>query len=143
VGITHYPSAVPAYLVRHANAKGNQQSAGLADLLRDAEITRVVSSPAARCVETVAPLAEARHLTVETDRRLAEGGGAQECIDALLNGRSEGTVLCSHGDLIPKVIRRLVTAGMRTTDPNLSQKGSVWELEVVDGRVISGRYHAP
>jgi len=87
-----------------------------------------------------APWADAE---AQVDRRLAEGGEPQECIDALLNGRSDGTVLCSHGDLIPKVIRQLVSDGMRTKDPNLSQKGSVWVLEMVDGKVTSGRYNPP
>ena len=148
------------YLVRHAHAgnrsswdgidasrplspKGRQQAAGLQEWLADTTLARVISSPAARCTETVAPLAEAHDLAVETDLRLAEGGTAAACIEALLALAGDDAALCSHGDLIPKVIRQLRADGMATKDPNLSQKGSTWVLEVADGRVVSGRYQPP
>jgi phosphohistidine phosphatase SixA len=148
------------YLVRHAHAgnrsqwsgpdderpisaKGRQQSSGVMALLADATITRVSSSPAARCTETVAPLAEAHGLTVVVDKQLAEGSEPRPCIQTVLDPSSDGLVLCSHGDLIPKIIRRLSADGMRTNDPNLSQKGSIWVLEVDDGKVVSGRYLPP
>jgi len=156
----HYGFAVPVYLVRHAHAgnrsgwngddrsrpvssKGHLQAQGLREWLADEPVDRVISSPATRCVETVAPLAEDRGLTVETHRWLAEGGGARPCIEAILALGNGGVVLCSHGDLIPKVIRQLRADGMATNDPNLSQKGSTWVLEVDEGRVVSGRYQPP
>ena len=150
---------MPVYLVRHAHAgnrsgwdgddaarplspKGRQQADGLLDWLDGRTIDRVVSSPAARCRETVAPLADAHGLDIVDDPRLAEGGNARSCIDALVTSGGD-VVLCSHGDLIPKVIRQLRADGMHTKDPNLSQKGSTWVLEVEDGRVVAGRYHPP
>ena len=51
--------------------------------------------------------------------------------------------MSTHGDVIPQVIRRLIAAGMHTTDANISHKGSVWELEVRKGAVVAGRYHPP
>jgi phosphohistidine phosphatase SixA len=151
---------VPVYLVRHAHAgnrsswdgndaerplspKGRQQATGLLEWLVDKPLDRIISSPAARCTQTVEPLAAAHGLEVEPDSRLAEGGSAAACIKALLALSGRDVALCSHGDLIPKVIRQLRADGMRTKDPNLSQKGSTWVLEVVDGQVVSGRYHLP
>ena len=148
------------FLVRHAHAgnrsewggadvdrpispKGRQQAAGITALLADAGVRTVSSSPARRCIETVEPLAEVLGLTVVIDKRLSEGGEARPCIEALLDPSAEGLVLCSHGDLIPKVIRRLSADGMRTKDPNLSQKGSIWVLEVDDGKAVSARYIPP
>jgi hypothetical protein len=52
-------------------------------------------------------------------------------------------VVCSHGDLIPKMIRRLAADGMKTKDPNLSQKGSLWVISVEKGRAVKARYHPP
>jgi hypothetical protein len=52
-------------------------------------------------------------------------------------------VVVSHGDVIPKVIRRLTADGMRTKDANISQKGSWWTLQTNGGRFLRGRYHAP
>jgi 8-oxo-dGTP diphosphatase len=148
------------YLVRHAHAgnrsswagddaarplspKGRQQATALLEWLADRPITRVLSSPAARCTETVAPLADAFGLEVEVDPRLAEGEGTRTCIETILAADADDLVVCSHGDLIPKVIRQLRADGMDTKDPNLSQKGSTWVLEVVDGRVVAGRYRPP
>ena len=148
------------YLVRHAHAgnrsrwdgddsdrpissRGRVQSEGVAAFLADATITRIVSSPALRCVQTVEPVGAAHGLPVVADKVFAEGGDARPAIDLLLGSNGDGLVVCSHGDLIPKIIRRLSAEGMRTKDPNLSQKGSIWVLEVEDGKVVSGRYQSP
>ena len=70
------------YLVRHASAghrvswsgddllrplddRGRRQADGLVDQLRGREFKRIVSSPYARCVESVVPLAHARGMAVE------------------------------------------------------------------------------
>ena len=128
---------------RPVSAKGRHQAAGIIQLLDGAGVTSVRSSPATRCVETVEPLAAAHGLTVIVDPVLAEGGDAQACIQALLDPPVEGLVLCSHGDLIPKIIRRLSADGMRTKDPNLSQKGSIWVVELDGSRAVSARYLPP
>ena len=71
------------YLVRHAHAgdkrawqgpdrlrplsaAGRQEPHGLLTQLRDGRISRILSSPAVRCHQTVQPLAERRDLRVET-----------------------------------------------------------------------------
>src|SRR5215218_9244132 len=71
------------YLVRHAHAgdkrawqgpdsqrplstAGRQEAHGLLAHLRDYPISRIVSGPAVRCLQTVQPLAERRDLRVET-----------------------------------------------------------------------------
>jgi len=151
---------VPVYLIRHAHAgsrsgwegdddhrplspKGRYQTDGLVTWLRDESIDEVRSSPSIRCVETVEPLADGHGLTVVVDRSLHEGSDVDECIAAVLAASGQTLVLCSHGDLIPKVIRRLVAKGMRTKSPNLSQKGSAWVLEIVDGVPVSAVYQPP
>jgi 8-oxo-dGTP diphosphatase len=148
------------YLVRHAHAgsrsgwngdddrrplspKGRHQTAGLTAWLRDRPVDEVRSSPSTRCLETVEPLAESHGLEVEIDRSLAEGADVDRCIAMVLGASDRTLVLCSHGDLIPKVIRRLVAKGMRTSAPNLSQKGSAWVLEVADGEAVSADYQPP
>ncbi|GAA5532600.1 histidine phosphatase family protein [Deinococcus aluminii] len=70
-------------LVRHAKAEGQApeapltaegkaQAARLAEALAGVGITRIVSSPWKRAVETVRPLAERLGLEMETDVRLTE-----------------------------------------------------------------------
>jgi 8-oxo-dGTP diphosphatase len=148
------------YLVRHGHAgtrakwkgddadrplsnRGTDQAKYLAKLLGDRPITRVYSSPSRRCIDTVAPLAKQVHREVKTRDVLLEGADPDEAIAFLLDRAKQDPVVCSHGDLIPKVIRRLIGAGMRTDDANISQKGSVWEIEVEKGKAVRARYHAP
>ena len=78
------------YLVRHGHAgerghhdgpdverplseRGRRQAEGLLRALADERFVEVWSSPAVRCVQTVAPLAESRHLPVLHDDHLMEG----------------------------------------------------------------------
>jgi probable phosphoglycerate mutase len=53
-------------------ALGSAQSRALAGAFAQRAITRVISSPLARCVDTARPLAQALRLPVETDARLLE-----------------------------------------------------------------------
>lgn len=155
-----YRAAVPAYLVRHAHAgspkdwegddldrplssKGRAQAEQLTELLRERPIGRIVSSPARRCIETVEPLAVVTGSEVEQSTALLEGADPDEAVELLLKLATSDGVLVSHGDLIPKILRRLIAEGMRTDDPAISQKGSVWVIEVDSGRPVRGRYHPP
>ena len=80
----------PIYLLRHAKAKdrenwteldhlrpltkaGWRQAEALIDLYANQELTRLLSSPYVRCVQSLEPLAKARGLPVETADGLAEG----------------------------------------------------------------------
>ncbi len=119
------------------------QTEGLTRWLADQTVDEVRSSPSVRCRETVEQLAKGHGLTVTVDRSLGEGSDVDECIAAVLDASNRTLVLCSHGDLIPKVIRRLVAKGMRTKAPNLSQKGSAWVVEIVDGEPVSAVYQPP
>ncbi len=150
------------YLVRHADAKGRsawegadrlrpltkkglQQSVGLVDLLSAANIRRILSSPAVRCVDTVKPLASARDLPVEVTDDLKEGADLKAAL-ALLEasaGKKGDSVLCLHGDLIPEMLRRLAKQGVKLEDTARWAKGSTWVLSAVDGQIVSGRYLDP
>jgi phosphohistidine phosphatase SixA len=151
--------AVPIYLVRHGDAgsrarwagddnlrplsgKGRRQAAWLSEQLAERPVCRLFSSPSRRCIETLEPLAARRGLTVEVVHLLDENGGAKEALKFLLTHAAENPVACSHGDVIPKVLRRLHAAGMRATDGNTAAKGSMWEIDIdADGDVRSGIYH--
>ena len=50
-------------------------------------ISRIASSPATRCIETVAPLARALGLEVEADNRLAEGADPRLVLELVLAAR--------------------------------------------------------
>jgi phosphohistidine phosphatase SixA len=88
--------------LRPLDARGRRESAELAELLRPLGLRRVVSSPYARCVQTVEPLAAALGVPVERDDRLAEGAGRAAI--ALLE--EEGVVSCTHGDVVHELVDR-------------------------------------
>lgn len=88
--------------LRPLDARGLRESAELVELLRPLGVRRVVSSPYARCVQTVEPLAAALGVPVELDDRLAEGSGRAAI--ALLE--EDGVVSCTHGDVIHELLDR-------------------------------------
>jgi 8-oxo-dGTP diphosphatase len=93
--------------LRPLDARGRLQAAALVDLLRPLGVTRVVSSPYVRCLETVQPLAAALDVPVEPDDRLAEGAG----LAALELVREPGVVCCTHGDIVEAVLGRGLKKG--------------------------------
>jgi 8-oxo-dGTP diphosphatase len=116
----------PLLLVRHASAgdrdawsgddrarpldeRGRMQAARLPLVLSGHRIERVVSSPYARCVQTVEPLAASRGLQVEARAELAEGAGA-EAVFAVAAETGAG-VLCLHGDALEEVLGRTPRKG--------------------------------
>jgi 8-oxo-dGTP diphosphatase len=146
------------FLVRHAKAgsrerwegpdrerpltnSGRRQAEGLVALLRDAAVTRVLSSPYVRCVQTVEPLAAALGLTVELDVRLAEGAGPDAALGLI--AEAGGAALSSHADVIAAVVLTAAEQGARLEPGPHWDKGSTWALEVSRGRVVSGRYLPP
>jgi len=72
------------YLVRHAHAdyspdearrlsdQGRQAAVRVADLLRDRDVSAIVSSPYRRAIETVQPLADRLGVEIQLDRDLRE-----------------------------------------------------------------------
>ncbi len=146
---------MPVLLVRHAIAvarkdwdgpdemrplskRGGRQAEALVEQLAPFGMSRVLSSPSARCVATVQPLARARSLAVEEVAELGEDQApeaarlARSCVNVEV-------VLCTHGDVVPVVLDALLPGeGHRT-----SKKGSTWALEVEAPGAAVGRYLPP
>jgi 8-oxo-dGTP diphosphatase len=152
------------YVVRHAHAgnrgawggpdaarplskKGRRQAEGIAERLAGCGAARLLSSPAARCVETLGPLAERLGVPVEVDRRIEEGargGDALALADELRRtGPDAAAVVCSHGDVIPDLLRLLRDHGVRVGDPLVWPKASTWVVSSKDDRWAVGRYLPP
>ena len=128
---------------RPLTKKGRKQSDVLAKKLAKREIERILTSPYDRCVETVEPIAKRIGAKVETSMALAEGpdiDSAYDLVDSLVGNNS---VLCSHGDVIPAVINRLMWAGLTLDSRFYCSKGSIWEIGVEGGRFTTGHYVPP
>jgi 8-oxo-dGTP diphosphatase len=128
--------------LRPLTAKGLAQADALVETLAGFAIARVLTSPYARCVETVAPLAATRGLPAEACDDLAEGAGtaALALVGTLAAGpaTSADVVLCTHGDVLFELLDGL---GLRTDVP--MKKGSTWVLRVAGGRVVDASYLPP
>jgi phosphohistidine phosphatase SixA/8-oxo-dGTP pyrophosphatase MutT (NUDIX family) len=87
---------------------------------------RVISAPALRCRQTVAPAARALGTALELDGRFAENGDPDEAIHALraLAAANRATVVCSQGGLIRPLLTKLRGAGGEPSTP----KGTAWVL---------------
>lgn len=132
---------------RPLDERGQRQAAALGADLADHPIVEVLSSPAVRCVDTVAPLATARGLAVEPHAALVEGAAPVAGVDLVRgladrDGDTGDVALCSHGDVIPSVIRALADSGV-DLEEQPTKKGAYWVLEVEDRKLVRGRYVPP
>ncbi|MEQ8841182.1 MAG: phosphoglycerate mutase family protein [Acidimicrobiales bacterium] len=149
------------YLVRHAAAldrsrwnlddlerplddRGRRQAISIAAHFADCRLRGVWSSRATRCVDTVSATAAAHGLEVETRAELTEGARPNDLLELLRAeaDTEDDLILCSHGDLIPEVVNRLLREGMSVLGPRGCEKGSIWTLETRGRDITRGRYTA-
>lgn len=133
------------YLVRHAKAgkrsewhdeddlrplsdTGWKQAELLAESLHKLKVTKLISSPATRCFQTLEPLAKKAKLRVEIDKRLCEHGDVADMLE-IAEEVEDSTVLSSHGDMIPELIKMLERRGMKIESKPDWRKASVWVVE--------------
>jgi phosphohistidine phosphatase SixA len=103
-------------LVRHASAgerelwegddserplddRGVRQAGEIAELLASFEPTTIVSSPALRCRQTMAPLAEALSIPVELRDELSEARQDDDGAAFVASLAGDTVVVCGHGGL--------------------------------------------
>jgi 8-oxo-dGTP diphosphatase len=148
------------YLVRHAHAgrksewqgpdrarplsaEGRMQALGLIDQLRDYRVRRVLSSPAERCLQTVAPLASRRGLVVEPSDALGVDAPAAGVLELLASSDLHQTLLCTHGEIIGEVFDQLRDIGIELSDRPRWPKGSTWVIGHDGGQAWKGSYLRP
>ncbi|MBX7160795.1 MAG: histidine phosphatase family protein [Acidimicrobiia bacterium] len=170
------------FLVRHAHAvprgrwegpdldrplddKGRRQAAAVAahigERLDGDPPPLVVASPAVRCVDSVAPLAQHYGIPVGTDARLLEIAEVdadsrpdpEDAVtwladrlcdvvdDALAAGSGKGgVVICTHGQVLPPGIARIVDGVDLDAAVEHNDKGGFWVTVIEDGRCESAEY---
>lgn len=140
------------YVVRHARAgnrdrwegedelrplskNGRRQAEALVEPLAAGDATVLLSSPYVRCMQTLEPLAARLATSVVADDRLTEGAAFEPAVELVQTARS-GTVLCSHGDLIPDLVNALHRRGARLAGTPDWRKASVWVLDRRDRQIV-------
>lgn len=150
---------VTLFLIRHARA-GNRnlhdpndterpldrvglaQADAIAGLLAHEPIELIRSSAALRCRQTVQPLADRLGLALEPAPELFEGTAPSQAIEYVRSFTGRNVVLCSHGDVIPDVMRALEIGGSRLEGRGCA-KGSIWRLDNSTERIESADYLGP
>ena len=135
-------------LLRHASAGQRLSSPGIDRFRRldeagrlvarqliwafaDREITSIVSSPLARCLESVVPLAESRHLVVESRWELEPDVPLDDLL-TLLADLPDTTLACTHREVFEKLLGWDVTC----------EKGGAWVLERNGSELVPTLYLA-
>ena len=135
----------PSDLERPLDERGRRQAASLPALLLpvlavaagDGDARPLVaSSPARRCIDTVAPLAAALGTEVTVDAALTEGADVRTLHERIAS-LTAPTVWSSHGDVIPELLAMLARRGLDLGPDPSCRKGSTWVLDVASGTVRS------
>ena len=148
------------YLIRHAKAgsrsawtesdstrplddSGLRQSAAIAQHWSHAAPVAVFSSPRLRCVQTVTPLADRFGMEVQVEPDIEEDTPFERAL-RVVEDAADGTVFCSHGDVIPDVIDALIRRGMNVNGMSGAlRKGAMFVLHRDNGRFVTADYVAP
>jgi phosphohistidine phosphatase SixA len=147
------------YLVRHAHAgsqkrwsgsdhdrplsvRGQEQAEGLVQALRDYPVARILTSPTARCRDTVVPLGHDRGVPVEPVGSLDVHAPVERLLELVVDPALGAAVLCGHGEQFRSLLRLLV-GSVRFDGPLRLEKGSTWILDLAAGPNGSARYLPP
>jgi 8-oxo-dGTP diphosphatase len=130
---------------RPLSRRGRKQATGIAEQLGAVGLSRLVSSPTVRCVQTLEPLADQLGLRVDADDRLLEGADGDDALAlaAELGKERSAAAICSHGDVIPDMLRILKAGTTRFRDPLMWPKGSIWVLTGDGAGWSKARYIPP
>lgn len=157
------PPRATIHLVRHAKAEsrrhftgddrrrpltpaGERQAEAIAQRLVAARpaVRAVLSSEAARCLGTVAPLATMLGQPVRVVPSLLEGSDPLDALTHLLDEAAAVGVLvaCSHGDVVLGLMEK-VASDLGLSDDPAAPKASTWELAVEGGEVVGAALVPP
>jgi len=133
--------------LRSLSELGRRQAEAIARALAGVKLDALYSSPAARCTQTLQPLADRDGLEIEVVTGLREQQREDEderafearclgAINEIIARAGGGTVAaCSHGDVIPAAVKGL--AGQHSLPPPepIRRRGQWYEISVEGGEL--------
>jgi 8-oxo-dGTP pyrophosphatase MutT (NUDIX family)/phosphohistidine phosphatase SixA len=142
---------------RPLTERGVKQAAALVDSITAWAPQRIVSSPAVRCVTTVAPLGAATGIKVKREEGISQDAweSGHDEVRRVVGKRvraGKSAVLCSHGPVLPEIVREIALAtatplGSYVTDAAGLEPGafSVAHLSATNSGsgIIAIETHAP
>jgi 8-oxo-(d)GTP phosphatase len=118
--------------LRRLDRAGRADARALPSALAAHAVERIVSSPHARCLETVAPLARELGIAVECREELAPDASRNDTL-ALLAELPETALVCTHREVFERLFRGEVTC----------EKGGTWIVERRGRRRVPVAYLPP
>lgn len=136
---------------RPLDPAGVAQAQALCDHLLGVPLRRLLSSPARRCIDTLAPIAAERQREIEHTPELLPGADPEVLLRRLADPSLADAALCTHGETLTGLLPLLRDAGTAIApdggdDGRLLVKGSLWTLTVEPGRspqVVALRHVIP
>jgi 8-oxo-dGTP diphosphatase len=131
-----HAKAVPPYQFdgpdssRHLTERGRGEAKSIVHSLASFGPSRIVSSTAKRCRQTVEPLSKALHLDVKTTDAISQDAfesgddGIREVVGKRIRKRFT-TVLCSHGPVLPEIVREVALATGTASRVSASRAGDL------------------
>jgi phosphohistidine phosphatase SixA len=129
--------------LRPLSPTGRRQAEGPLIRLKDYPIDRILSSPTLRSQQTVQPLADDRFLEVEPLAALGVDAGPTQLRALFWDRGLHNVVLCTHGEVIGRLLVELVAEGLVAEGPLDWPKGSTWLVQRTDRGQVYGRLLAP
>ena len=110
--------------------RGSDQAASIARGIAAYAPTKIISSTAARCLATVAPLSELTGIPVKATADISQdayenGASAVPAVVAKRLKKRETVVLCSHGPVLPRIVAEVVAATETEADAALRRASAL------------------
>lgn len=123
---------------RPLDARGQLRASGIAPLMAAFGVRRLISSPSARCLETLKPYAAQERITLRTKPGLSEEGFEQDPAKAPYHvermvQRGTPVAVCGHGPVLPTMLDVLA---QRAKDEVADQLHEAADLGLAKGEVL-------
>ena len=127
--------------LRPLNSRGRERAEALVPVLAAYGVSRVVTSPSVRCLDTVLPYAVTAGIRAKLKSGLSEEGFAEQPERApyhltRLLERGNAAVVCSHGPVLPALLERL--AGIANPGGSDENTAKASLTEAADGGMAKG-----
>ncbi|NGP07373.1 GNAT family N-acetyltransferase [Rhodococcus sp. 14C212] len=109
---------------------GWDQACNLVTALDGVELHTLLSSPTARCRQTLEPLAAVRGLSIDEHRLLAPEAPIEQLFDLVTARGLDEVVLCTHGEVLTALAALARTKGATPLPPaGGTEKGAAWLID--------------
>jgi len=118
--------------LRPLNTRGRRRAETLIPILAAYGVTRVITSPSVRCLDTVLPYAISAGLRPRIKSGLSEEGFAEQPDRAPYHlarvlERNEAAVICSHGPVLPVLLEQLARITGSDSDSDSDARATLLE----------------